>query len=179
MLIILLADFGDKIYSNSVHTSLREDTMSDDWLSDGRKVADDVMSYFRKAVVHAVKDKGYSPELVAEVFGFSRSCVYDWLARFDREGYEALETRLAPGAPPKITEQIEDWLKEVVLNSTPMAYGYDTVLWTRDILAQLVKEHFQVEVSGNTVSMHLKKMGLTYQKPHYQALEQDPQEVED
>jgi len=60
-----------------------------------------------------------------------------------------------------------------------MAYGYDTVLWTRDILAQLVKEHFQVEVSGNTVSMHLKKMGLTYQKPHYQALEQDPQEVED
>jgi len=35
------------------------------------------MSYFPKAVVHAVKDKGYSPELVAEVFGFSRSCVYD------------------------------------------------------------------------------------------------------
>jgi len=112
--------------------------MNDDWLSDGRKVPDDVMSYFRKAVVRAVKEKGYSPDLVAEVFGFSRSCVYDWLARFDREGYEALETRVAPGAAPKITEEIEDWLKEVVLNSTPMEHGYDTVLWTRDILAQLV-----------------------------------------
>jgi transposase len=152
--------------------------MNDDWLSDGRKVPDDVMSYFRKAVVRAVKEKGYSPELVAEVFGFSRSCVYDWLARFDREGYEALETRVAPGAEPKITEEIEDWLKEVVLNSTPMDHGYDTVLWTRDILAQLVKQYFQVEVSGNTVSMHLKKMRLTYQKPRYQAVEQDPQEVD-
>jgi transposase len=136
------------------------------------------MSYFRKAVVRAVKKKGYSPERVAEVFGFSRSCVYDWLARFDRGGYEALETRVAPGTEPKITKEIEDWLKEVVLTSTPMAHGYDTVLWTRDILAQLVKQYFQVEVSGNTVSMHLKKMSLTYQKPHYQAVEQDPHEVE-
>ena len=153
--------------------------MNDDWLSDGRKVPDDVMSYFRKAVVRAVRERGYSPELVAEVFGFSRSCVYDWLARFDREGYEALETRLAPGVEPKISKEIEEWLKDVVLNSTPMAHGYDTVLWTRDILAQLVKEHFQVEVSGNTVSMHLKKMHLSYQKPRYQAVEQDPQEVEE
>ena len=107
--------------------------MNDDWLSDGRKVPDDVMSYFRKAVVRAVKEKGYSPELVAEVFGFSRSCVYDWLARFDREGYEALETRVAPGAEPKLTEEIEDWLKAVVLNSTPMEHGYDTVLGERGV----------------------------------------------
>jgi transposase len=63
------------------------------------------------------------------------------LARFDREGYETLETRVAPGAEPKITEEIEDWLKEVVLNATPMEHGYDTVLWTRDILAQLVKQN--------------------------------------
>ena len=152
--------------------------MNDEWLSDARKIPDEVMSYFRKTAVHAIKEKGFSPELVSEVFGFSRSCVYDWLSRFKEGGYEALDTRVAPGADPKITEEIEDWLKDTVVNSAPQEHGYDTVLWTCDILAELVNRYFFVKVSGNTISMHLKKIDLTYQKPLYRAVEQDPQEVE-
>jgi transposase len=73
---------------------------------------------------------------------------------------------------------MEVWLKETGLNSTPVEQGYDTVLWTRDILAELLKKEFGVIVSGVSVSLHLKKLGLTYQKPCYQVVQRDEQEEE-
>lgn len=151
--------------------------MTDEWLFDGRKIPDEVMSFFRKRAVQAVREKGHSPEIVAEVMGFTRSSVYAWLARYDEGGYETLNTHQAPGAEPVITEEMDDWLKETVLNSTPDVHGYDTNLWTRDILAELLNEQFGIVVSGKTVSWHLKRLGLSYQKPIDQDVERDEQEV--
>jgi transposase len=42
----------------------------------------------------------------------------------------------------------------------------------------MLKETFRIDVIGATVNAHLKRLGLTYQKPHYRASEQDPVEVE-
>lgn len=53
--------------------------MKDEWLSDGRKIPDDVMSYFRKRAVEAIRERHQSPEIVAEVLGFTRSSLYEWL----------------------------------------------------------------------------------------------------
>ena len=72
--------------------------MKEPGLIDGRKIPDDVMEHLRRRAVHAIREKGHSPELVAEVFGFSRSSVYEWLVRYDQGGYEALASRPAPGA---------------------------------------------------------------------------------
>src|SRR2546429_6888750 len=73
---------------------------------------------------------------------------------------------------------MEVWLEETVLNSTPVQQGYDTNLWTRDILAQLLKKEFGVSVSGLSVSLHLRKLNLSYQKPCYRDVARDEQEVE-
>ena len=100
--------------------------------------------------------------IVAKVLNFNRSCIYEWLKRYDRGGYEALESRRPPGAKPAITREMEGWLEETVLNSTPVQHGYDTNLWTRNILAQLLKKEFGVSVSGLSVSLHLRKLNLSY-----------------
>jgi transposase len=140
--------------------------MNEDWLFDGRKIPEEVMSYFRKRAVQAVRKQGHSPEVVAAVMGFSRSCTYTWLNRYDQGGYPALESRLPTGAEAVITPAIEAWLQETVLNSTPVAHGYDTLLWTRDILAELVQQQFGVTVSGVSVSLHLS-MVTAAGKLHY------------
>jgi transposase len=57
-------------------------------------------------------------------------------------------------------------------------HGYDTNLWTRDILAEMLKKEFGVSVSGLSVSLHLRKRGLSYQKPCYRDVARDEQEVE-
>src|SRR5438874_11602659 len=152
--------------------------MNEDWLIDGRKIPDEVMGYIRKIAVQAIRENGQSPEVAAKVLNFNRSCIYEWLKRYDEGGYEALESRRPPGAKPVITREMEGWLEETVLNSTPVQHGYDTNLWTRDILAQMLKKEFGVSVSGLSVSLHLRKRNLSYQKPCYRDVARDEQEVE-
>jgi transposase len=152
--------------------------MKDDWLFDGRKIPDEVMNYFRKRAVQAIREKGQSPEIVAEVLGFDRSCIYEWLQRYEQGGYSALASRQPPGAAPVITPALDQWLKHTVLTSLPVEHGYDTVLWNRDLLADLIQKKFAVTVSGPTVSLHLKALGLSYQQPCYREVARDEQEVE-
>ena len=126
--------------------------MKNDWLLDGRKIPDEVMNYFRKRAVQAIREKSQSPEVVAEVFGFDRSGIYEWLKHYEQGGYPALDSRQPPGAEPVITPAMDRWLKHTVLHSRPVEHGYDTVLWTRDLLAELIQKKFEVTVSGPTVS---------------------------
>ena len=51
--------------------------MKADWLSDARKIPDEVMNYLRRLAVRAMEEKHYSPELIADIFGISRSSIYD------------------------------------------------------------------------------------------------------
>ncbi len=73
---------------------------------------------------------------------------------------------------------MDRWLKHTVLNSTPVAHGYDTVLWNRDRLADLIQHKFGVTVSGPTVSLPLKALGLSYQQPCSRDVAREEQEVE-
>lgn len=152
--------------------------MKPDWLSDARLIPDEVMSYLRKIAVHAVEENHYSPEDVIKVFGFSRSIMYDWLKRYQDNGYAGLDTKKAPGAEAIVTEEMDEWLKQTVLNLTPEQFGYDTTLWTCDLLAELLLDRYHVQVIGSTVNQHLHRLGLTSQKPTYIAREQDPVAVE-
>lgn len=152
--------------------------MKPNWLSDARLIPDEVMSYLRKIAVHAVKENDFSPEDVIELLGISRSCMYDWLKRFKADGYDGLDTKKAPGAAPVVTASMDVWLKQTVLETTPEAFGYETPLWTCALLAEVLFDRFGVEVGGAAVNQHLHRLGLSAQKPSYQALEQDPLAVE-
>jgi transposase len=99
---------------------------NEEWLGDGRKIPDEVMGYSRKMAVQAVRERGQSPEVVAQIVNFNRSCIYRWLKQYDEGGYEALESQPAPGAEPLVTSEMEVWFKQTVLTHTPVDFGYDT-----------------------------------------------------
>jgi len=152
--------------------------MKNEWEFDGRTIPDNAMYWIRAIAVRAVVKNGVSPESVISILGMSRSCIYDWLNRYYDAGLEGLRSKEIAGSEPLITAKMDKWLRIVVLNSNPVAYGYDTVLWTRDILSELLRNKYGIDVAGRTVSEHLKEIGLSYQKPVYRAKEQDPDEVE-
>ena len=152
--------------------------MNVDWLDDGRKVPDDVMFHIRIMAIHAVRVLGFSPELIAKAYHFNRACIYRWLKQYDEGGYDALESRMPPGAELLINAEMDSWLKQTVLKCTPTEFGYDTNLWTSAILADLLKQEFDVEVSESAVRLHLKAQDLTCQKPEYQDVKRDEQEIE-
>lgn len=153
--------------------------MKAEWMLDARKIPDEVMNYLRRIAVRAVEEKHYSPELVADFLGISRSSIYNWLCEYREKGEEALATRKAPGAPWVITPDIDRWLKETILHSTPEAHGYNTVLWTLEIIVDLLKKQFDLWVSESTVALHLHQLQLSCQQPCSQAKPQDRRRVED
>lgn len=152
--------------------------MSLDWLNDGRKIPDDVMYYIRVMAVNAVRMLGLGPEEVAKAYNFNRHCIYRWLNQYDKGGFEALKSEMPPGATPLVTGEMDDWLLHVVLSHTPLDFEYDTTLWTCGILAEMLEKEFAVVVSESAIRLHLKKLGLTSQKPQYQDAERDEREIE-
>jgi len=126
--------------------------------------------------VNAVRNLGYCPEDIAVSYDFERSCIYRWLKQYDECGFEALESKMPPGAYPLITIKTDEWLKNTVLESTPIEFCYDTNLWTCTILADLLKQEFNIAVSDSTVRLHLKAMNLSCQKPEYQDITNTPKE---
>lgn len=152
--------------------------MSNDWMTDARKIPDDVMDYIRRFAVHAVVDEQQSPELMAKIFHISRSSIYEWLGWYREGGDEALDTRKAPGSRPLVNEKMDRWLRRTILHSTPADHGFDTNLWTLKILAKLLKERFGVHVSLATMANHLHRLGLSCQVPQYRSNRYDPREVE-
>lgn len=136
------------------------------------------MSYLRKLAVCAVVERGQDPEVVAKVLGVSRSSIYDWLKKHQEGGYDILETRDAPGAEPRITEEMDTWLKSIVISEKPENYGFDKLFWTCPLLAELMEQTHGVKVGASTIYTHLKDLDLSYQQPHYQAKEMDPEEVD-
>lgn len=152
--------------------------MNVDWLADGRKIPDDVMYYIRVMAVNAVRVLGQSPELIAKAYNFNRPCIYRWLRQYDEGGFAALNSEMPPGAEPLVTAGMDEWLKRTVLNQTPVDFGYDRNLWTCGILAELLKGQFGVTVSASAVRLHLKHLGLTFQKPEYQDVKRDERQIE-
>ena len=152
--------------------------MNYEWLSDGRKIPDDVMHYIRVMAVYAVRTLGHSPEIVANIYNFNRPCIYRWLRQYDEGGYEALKSDMPAGAKPLVDAEMDDWLKAEVLEKTPVDYGYDTNLWTCAILAEILKDVFGITIGESSVRLHLKKLGLSHQKPKYRDAKRDEREIE-
>jgi transposase len=152
--------------------------MNFDWLADGRKIPDDVMYYIRVMAVNSIRVLGQSPEVIAKAYNFNRACIYRWLRQYDEGGFAALESDMAQGATPLVTSEMDEWLKQAVLHQTPVDFGYDTHLWTCALVADLLKQQFGVTVSESAVRLHLKHLGLTWQKPEYQDADRDEREIE-
>ena len=152
--------------------------MNAEWMSDARKIPDEVMNYLRRIAVRAIEEDHQSPELIAKILDIDRTSIYDWLRKYRHEGEESLDTKKGPGGEWIMTPDIDEWLKKTILNSTPVDHGYDTVLWTLEIMVELIKTQFGVWVSDATVRLHLHRFGLSCQQPCYHASEQNTAAVE-
>ena len=76
-----------------------------------------------------------------------------------------------------ITPDIDRWRKETILKTTPADHGYETVLWTLEIIVHVLKERCDLWVSDATVRIHLHHLGFSCQQPCYLAFHQDQEQV--
>src|SRR5271157_3876325 len=65
---------------------------------------------------------GESPEVVIQALGFTRSCIYTWLAKYRAGGWGALKARALKGRPLKVRAAQMRWLYQTVTGKSPLQF---------------------------------------------------------
>ena len=116
-------------------------------MMDGRKLKHEVLTELRKRAVARVQS-GESPEIVVRTMGFSRACIYNWLAMYRAGGWDALDARKRGGRPRKVNGRMIKWVYRVVVGSDPRQYKFPFALWTRNAIATLIFRRYDIRLSA-------------------------------
>src|ERR1039458_10170490 len=141
--------------------------------NDARRLDHHTLEALRERAVRKVQE-GESPEVVARVLGLNRSTVYGWLAQYRRGGWGALKAKPLFGRPPKLDGRSLSWIFDTVTRKNPLQMKFAFALWTREMVAKLIKDKYGIRLAANSVGRLLAQLGITPQRPLYQALERDP-----
>ena len=127
---------------------------------DARKLDHATLEALRERAVQRVQE-GESPEVVARVFGIGRTAIYRWLAEYRRGGWSALKAKPLLGRPPKLDGKKLRWVFDTVTKKNPLQLKFAFALWTREMVAKLIKDKFGIKVSANSVGRLLAQLGIT------------------
>ncbi len=137
------------------------------------KTVTDARLYIRLKAVLLVAE-GMAVTAVAELFEKSRRIVYRWIATYlQTHRPQSLEEEPRSGRPPAAPSITDERILEA-LTHNPLQLGYNTTVWTVEILARHLSQCYGCEISSFTLYRRMKKIGLRSKRPRYLYSEKDP-----
>jgi transposase len=112
-----------------------------------------------RAQVLRLSNRGATTERIAAYTGRSRISIGRDFDRWEQRGFEGLADGVAPGNPPRVTEEARALLKEKLSD--------EERTWNATQLAEAVEERFGVEVSSEAIRQHLLSMGFRWKRTRY------------
>src|ERR1700731_1419590 len=139
---------------------------------DARSLNHKTLEALRIRAVGSVQE-GESPSAVARSLGVIVRTMYGWLARYRRGGWGGLKAKPLFGRPPKLNARAMQWIYATVTQKNPLQLQFSFALWTREMVATLIKRKFNIMLAANSVGRLLAQIGITCQKPLHRAIERD------
>ncbi len=99
---------------------------------------------------------GFSVPEASEKLGITKVTGYNWLERWNEDGYEGIIPRFAGGRPSKLADQKKNQLKEILKKRDD---------WTTKEIRNLICKQFGVEYSLKQVRIILRNLGLKFPRP--------------
>ena len=145
---------------------------------DGRTLDHATLEQIRLMAIRRVRE-GEDPGVVIASYGFNRTTIYKWMhmAAGSGHGLRALASTRGTGRPRSLTVAQERQVFRWVNGRDPRQYGLDFGLWTRAIVALLIKQKFGIDLGVTSVGSLLAKLQLTPQKPLQRAYQRDPEAI--
>jgi transposase len=140
---------------------------------DARTLDHKTLEAIRIRAVQQVQS-GESPEVVIKALGFSRACIYNWLAAYRAGGWEALKAKRLYGRPQKLKGWQIRWVYRTVTLKSPLPLRFPFALWTRAMIRTLIWRKYRVRMSLASVGRLLAQLGLSCQRPLRKVFEQNP-----
>jgi transposase len=107
---------------------------------------------------------GESPSDIVSTFGVGQKSVYRWIERYNQFGPIGLLEGEHTGRPALLNQEQLLWLADII-DSGPIAYGFESGIWTSQIIRQVITEEFGVTYHDAHVRKILYKLGFSVQDP--------------
>ena len=131
----------------------------------------------RRRALFLLEREGMTQAEAALAVGVHRQTVNIWRQRYRERGEDGLldGRRVSPRrGQGRLTEdearQVRDWIAE----GTPDRLGLPFALWTSRAVRELIERRLAKRLGLSTVQLHLRRWGLTPQKPLVRAKQRQP-----
>ncbi len=146
---------------------------------DSRTLSVEALNERRRRAVK-MRLQGVSLKETATQCEMSRTTVIAAVKAYEAGGWSAVDVE-RPGRPSGVgrtlsTEQ-EREVQRLIRDRTPDQLKMVYALWTRQAVAELVRDRFGIELPVRTMGLYLSRWGFTPQKPMKRAYEQSPAAV--
>jgi transposase len=145
--------------------------------TDARKLSWNSLTDLRKralACIHA----GQRPSEVASMYGIGRRTIYNWIALYRSGGWDALDARKRGGRPTRLDGKKMQWIYNTVVDKNPLQLKLPFALWTAKMISIVIERKFGITLSKASVCRLLAQLGITPQRPVWQAYQQKPEAVQ-
>jgi transposase len=133
--------------------------------------------HLRRAQALLWLDAGEPVPEVATRLRVSRRTIYNWVARFRGYSALALTARLSDGARsgrPRTAQGVIEPLILEVIDRDPRELGYRSTVWTAPLLTQYLAEQHHIQVSRQSVSLAIARVGLRWKRPRHDLARRGP-----
>ena len=135
----------------------------------------------RRRALLLIEREGVSQGAAAKAVGVHRQTVNVWLKRYRERGEDGVldGRRVSPRrGKGLLTAEEAGQVRAWVAGGTPDRLELPWALWTSRAVRELVERRFGKRLGLSTVQLHLKRWGLTPQKPVARAKERSPAAVQ-
>jgi transposase len=151
--IILDIESWQKLFYKNQQTYIRQRLLAIKYLSEGKK---------RKEV--------------SLILGCTDLTLANWIQKYVDGGLDGLVEPIKHNVTSRLNDDQRQELRRMILNERPTKYGINREIWTGDIISEVIKKLWDVDLKTSRIYDILAELRLSHQKTHRDYANASPEE---